>query len=472
MHVPAGRVRTPGRAGTGPRDGRYAPTIGDAIVPDPTEEPRSAGRRVVAKHVAQFAASGAAALVIVGLATTIASRRIGEREGIVDARTQTVIKAQGLVQPAFSDAVLLGGADAVATLDDVVRSQVLDEDLVRVKIWSRDGTIVYSDESRLVGDRYALGADETAALETGAIEAEVSDLTKPENRYERESGKLLEVYLPIRSPSGEPVLFEAYYRYSLVERNGSRLWRSFAPIALGSLLLLALVQIALGWSLARRLRMRLLEREQLLRRALRASDAERRRIASDLHDGAVQDLAGVAYSLSAAARQAGSGGSPAAADLEAAAESVRDSIRSLRSLIVDIYPPDFSETPFESALAELLARATDAGLDVGLDVEIRSPLPDSTARLLYRAAQEGVRNVLAHAGATALNVRVTDDGATAVLEVTDDGVGLDTGTLESRTAAGHVGLRALRGLVVDAGGRLEVRGEPGRGTALRVEVPR
>jgi signal transduction histidine kinase len=166
---------------------------------------------------------------------------------------------------------------------------------------------------------------------------------------------LLEVYLPIRTPSGTPLLFEAYYDYSLVARNGSRLWRSFAPISLGALLMLELVQIPIVWALARRLRMRLRERELLLHRALEASDVERRQIASDLHDGAVQNLAGVAYALSATARRERAQGASADAKMiDDAAESIRDSIRSLRSLIVDIYPPDFDDVSFESAMTDLL----------------------------------------------------------------------------------------------------------------------
>ena len=172
-----------------------------------------------------------------------------------------------------------------------------------MKIWDGNGKILYSDEPRLIGETYELGAEERASLTSGGIEAGVSDLSKAENRYERSSGKLLEVYLPIRTPAGTTLLFEAYYRYSLVEHIGSRLWRSFAPIALGALLMLELVQIPIAWSLAHRLRLRLQERELLLHRALEASDVERRQIASDLHDGAVQDLAGVAYGLSAAARR-------------------------------------------------------------------------------------------------------------------------------------------------------------------------
>ena len=199
---------------------------------------------------------------------------------------------------------------------------MLDGSLVRVKLWNADGTIVYSDEPRLVGTHYTLGADEKAAFSSGKIEAEVSDLSKPENQYERSQGKLLEVYLPVETPSGKPLLFEAYYRYGLVSSNGSQLWRSFAPIALGALIALELVQIPLAYSLARRLRQRSAERELLLHQALEASDVERRHIASDLHDGVVQDLAGVAYALSAQTR----GSTPREPDpdvIESSASTVR-----------------------------------------------------------------------------------------------------------------------------------------------------
>src|SRR5262249_48763063 len=151
-----------------------------------------------------------------------------------------------------------------------------------------DGEIVYSNEPRLIGTRYPLGAGELAALNQGLIKAEASDLAAPENKYERQYKKLLEVYLPIRVPDGSRLLFEAYYRYDGVSASGHRIWSSFAPVALGSLVALELLQIPLAWSLARRLRQRQMERELLLHRAIETSDVERRRIASDLHDGVVQ----------------------------------------------------------------------------------------------------------------------------------------------------------------------------------------
>ncbi len=191
-----------------------------------TEE---SSRRFVALEVGRFALAGVIALVIVGIATAIASRRVGEREAIANARTTTVTKAQGLVAPALTDGVLNGTPAAIGAVDAVVRRDVLDGSLVRVKLWNADGTIVYSDEPRLVGTHYTLGADEKAAFSSGKIEAEVSDLSKPENQYERSQGKLLEVYLPVETPSGKPLLFEAYYRYGLVSSNGQPAVAQFRP---------------------------------------------------------------------------------------------------------------------------------------------------------------------------------------------------------------------------------------------------
>lgn len=446
--------------------------------PAPTRD-RARRSLIVTRHVGQFALAGLAAVAIVGWATSVASRRVGQREAIADARTTTLIKAEGLIEPALTDEFVTRGDAVVATrLAEIVRQDVIDASLIRIKLWSPAGVILFSDEARLIGRRFELGADEVTSLTTGRIEAEVSDLGRPENSYERELGaKLLEVYLPVHTPGGEPLLFEAYYRLDDVHANGSRLWRNFAPISLGALVMLELVQIPLAWSLARRLRTRLEERERLLQRALDASAVERRQIASDLHDGVVQDLAGVAYALSARARRADPGGSALAsasdrAEVLALAETVRESIRALRSLVIDLSPPNLREEGLVSALQDLAQRTRDGGLDAQVDADgLREPLPDRVASLIYRSAQEGLRNASHHSSATSVRVRVAIEDEVAVLDVVDDGRGFDTATLPDREADGHVGLLALRGLVADGGGTLQVSSEPNRGTIMTVRVP-
>jgi signal transduction histidine kinase len=426
----------------------------------------------VAIQVGQFALAGVVALAVVGYATTIASRRVGEREAITDARSTTVARAQGLVEGVVTDGLVEGDPSAVRAVADVVEQGVLDDSLVRVKLWSADGKIVYSDEPRLIGVTYDLGADEVASITNGSIEAEVSDLTKPENRYERPFERLLEVYLPIYTPSGTPVLFEAYYRYDAVAASGSRLFRAFAPITLGALVLLQVVQVPLAWSLARRLRQRTRERERLLQHAVDASEVERRQIAADLHDGVVQDLAGVAFALSGAALQAEPDDRGSGELLEASAAQVRSSIKALRTLLVDIYPPSLEQEGLQSALSDLAAGASARGLAVEFDsVGLEQPLPPTVAQLLYRAAQEGVRNVIRHAEAHSAHLRVTVTRETVHLDLVDDGRGYDPAEAELRASEGHVGLRSMEGLVLDAGGQMSVETGPLGGTRVHVEVP-
>ena len=435
------------------------------------EQPANGPRWPVARPIAQFFLVGLVAVAVVGIATAVAARRVGQREAIVDARTTTLVKAQTVVEPLVTDGLATAQPAAVRRVDTAVRHGVLDRSLVRVKIWTRDGLIVYSDDSRLAGTSYHLGADEIAALDKGVIEAEVSDLRKPENRYDRSFHKLLEVYLPIRTPSGQRLLFEAYYRYSAVSASGTRIWKSFAPISIGALVALELIQIPIAWSLARRLRERQRERERLLRQALEASDNERRRIAGDLHDGVVQDLAGVAFSLAGASRQEHA---PAAttALLDRSAAQVRDSIKSLRSLLVDIYPPSLADAGLGSALTDLLAGVESRGVTTSLDIDaLREPIREDVARVLWRAAQEAVRNVLSHARATSVRVRAATSDDVAELDVVDDGTGFDDETMRERVAAGHVGLRALRDLVASSGGDVRIDSTPGVGTAVHVEVP-
>src|SRR5690348_8805664 len=113
----------------------------------------------VARPIVQFFLVGLVAVAVVGVATAVAARRVGQREAIVDARTTTLVKAQTVVEPVVTDGLLTAQPAAVHRVDAVVRHGVLDRSLVRVKIWNREGRIVYSDESRLDGTAYHLGTD-------------------------------------------------------------------------------------------------------------------------------------------------------------------------------------------------------------------------------------------------------------------------------------------------------------------------
>lgn len=422
----------------------------------------------------QLVAAAAVVLVVVAVLGLTASRRIAEHESVNDAARRTDLVADALVQPALLDGVATSEPAALAALDAVIRGSVLGGPVVRVKVWDATGRIVYSDESRLVGRTFPLGADETEVLTHPATVAEVSDLDRPENTYERGQGKLLEVYRPVWTPDGTPLLFETYSRYDVVMERSTALWRGFAGITLTSLLLLVVLMLPVLWTLLDRLRGAQRNREALLQRAVDASDEERRRIAATLHDGTVQELAASSFALAGAAERAERSAAPELADpLRDAAASMRASIKGLRSLLVDIYPASLQTAGLAAALADLVGGLAARGADVNLEVldDAAAGLPAAQERLIYQVAQETLRNAVTHAHADSVLVRLSRDGTATILEVADDGVGLDIAAVLDSPPVGHFGLRLLRDLATSAGALLEVSSAPGLGCRWRLTVP-
>jgi len=426
----------------------------------------------VAAAVAQFALTGLIVLAAFLVAALFLFRSIGQSEALRDARQYALLSGQGIVEPELRDGLAAGHEAALARVDTVVQERVLGERVVRVKIWSRDGRVLYSDEPRLIGSTYALDPEKLGVLRSGGTRAELSGLDGPENRFEQGQGSLYEVYLPIRLPDGTAVLFETYQRATSVVSTGRRIWLPFAALLLVSLVLLWLVQVPLAWRLARRLRRSQLDRETFLVRAVEASADERRRIAADLHDGVVQDLAGISYSLSAAAESTDPEPSPALRTtlLEAAA-ATRDGMRRLRSLLVEIHPPNLRSAGLEAAISDLLASLHATGIETSLDIAGDVALSEETELLFYRAAGEAIRNVVRHSGAKRVSVRIDATGGRARLEVMDDGVGFASADRERSRAEGHVGLSLLEELAARMRGSLEVQSAPGAGTSFVMEVP-
>jgi two-component system NarL family sensor kinase len=424
----------------------------------------------LSRPVAQFALGGLAVLAVFGVVSVVALRELAHSEALRDARQFAALAGQGIVEPAIGSALLRGDRAAIDAIDRVVQERVLGERVVRVKLWRQDGRVVYSDEPRLIGSRFPLDDAKQEVLRTGRTQVELSDLAGPENRYERGEGDLYEVYLPVRTPDGTPLLFETYQRRSAVAATGRRIWLPFAALLLASLALLWLVQIPLAARLDRRLRKTQEEREALLRRAVEASADERRRIAGDLHDGVVQDLAGISYSLSAAAHDETS--PTTRRTLTSAAAGTREAIRRLRSLLVEIHPPNLRASGLEAALDDAASPLRAQGVHTALEIEPGIGLSDDDEQLVYRAAAEALRNVERHAHATRVLVRLRSTPDGVVLEVLDDGAGFTPEERRNRADEGHVGLSLLEEFSAGSGGHLAVRSDPGDGTTVTLELPR
>jgi two-component system NarL family sensor kinase len=428
--------------------------------------------RWLTNPVVQFLAAGLVTLVVVVVATQNLSRSAADDQAIAEARSLTRVLATSVAQPAVPRGLVVGDAAAIDRLDRKVLERLLVEDVLRIKIWAADGTILYSDRTELIGAVYPLDEDELEILEDGGTDAELSDLSGPENRFEREiGGDLLEVYTRIVSPEGEALLFEVYYSVEQIEDEREQVLDRFLPISLGALLVLVGVTVPLILLLTRRVARAGRERERLLRAAVEASDAERVRIARDLHDGVVQDLAGSSYSMSTLARSLAQGSESerrAADELEEVSRSLRTSMRALRSLLVEIYPPDLHVAGLSAALHDLVAPLAASGVQTDVDVTGDAGCAEETVALVWRVAQEAVRNVARHAGATRMSVTVRREEDVLVLEVVDDGRGFDP---EAPRPTSGFGLRGVRSLAADAGAVLEVDSTVGVGTTVRMEVP-
>jgi two-component system NarL family sensor kinase len=429
----------------------------------------------VRREVLRFVAGGLVAGLAIGALSFFVIRRAAANEAINEAKAVTAIDADAIVTPELPPGAGPWDRLQVKAVDSVVRPRVLGSRVVRVKIWDEDGRIVYSDEPRLINEHYTLGADEKEALESGAADAEVSDLTKPENRFEQQYGSLVEVYQRIHAPDGTPLLFETYQLASVIDADASRVWGDVLPTIAGAMLLFFAVEVPLAWRLARRLERAGRDRSLLLQRAIDASDAERRRVASDLHDGPVQELTAMSLVLSAGEKRIASGDTVDRADaasvMQRAAAAARKASRDLRSLIVEIAPPDLADRGLVAAVERLLEPARHRGITVSVDAPEKVECTPEQAALLYRAAQEGVRNVLKHADATTVTIAIDQARDVIVLSVRDDGRGFDEAELRRRRDAGHVGLSMLEDRVREAGGTLSVSGHPGHGTEMRVELP-
>ena len=175
-----------------------------------------------------------------------------------------------------------------------------DGSLVRVKVWERNGTVIYSDDHAAIGKRYPLDADVAAAIDSQAHTADLSNLTDPENVTEvGRFHRLVEVYIPLNLDDGSHLAFEMYASDARVTAAENGLKAQLVPFALLALLILVVAQLPVSVWLVRRIGRAQNERSRLLNSALTASGRERKAIARDLHDGVVQDLAGACYAVDA-----------------------------------------------------------------------------------------------------------------------------------------------------------------------------
>jgi signal transduction histidine kinase len=402
-------------------------------------------------------------MVLLAVASLAISAAVARQQSVSDARTTAEWLARTVVEPRIDAGLRTGRPARIAELDAAFSASVRGSDVRAVRLWNEDGVIIYANDPRLIGEQFAMPAETTDAPEQA-----IADPNRPENRYLDPGANWVQVSLPVVGEDGSRYLLQVSKEQDTLQQDARNVWMAFAPLLAGSMVLLAALLGLLAIRMARRISDELRTREELLRSAMDASELERRRIAADLHDGTVQQLAGVSYALAGmAARANASGDDDSAQRLSEAASASRTSVRELRTLLVDIYPPNLETSGLAPAIATLLD-GLGPGVEVNSDVSELSDLDPGTRTVLYRVAREAIANVSKHAGASRVAVRLREEDTDVVLSIEDDGRGFDPAI----EPTGHLGLRLVRDLVASVGGRLTLDSAPGSGTRLTVRLER
>jgi two-component system NarL family sensor kinase len=203
-----------------------------------------------------------------------------------------------------------------------------------------------------------------------------------------------------------------------------------------------------------------------------AQEAERRRVAADLHDGVTQVIASLAFHLSAAEIAMESSSSAFAVDQVRAARRLADlAVVEARNAVSGLRSPVLDDLGLAAGL-ESLGRSVPQ-LDVTVDAS-ELELPDHVATALYRVAQECIQNVVKHAEATHIRVTLDQVGGNVSLTVSDNGRGFDPQRVPrvDDDPDGHrYGMVGMHERIQLLGGRLVVESEPGAGTTVRAAIP-
>jgi signal transduction histidine kinase len=149
---------------------------------------------------------------------------------------------------------------------------------------------------------------------------------------------------------------------------------------------------------------------------------------------------------------------------------VVETLSEVRTLSHNVHPRVLDDLGLASALDSLARRTRDGtGMAVNLATDVRAIVPQTVASVLYRVAQEAIRNAVRHSGASEVQVTLRVDEGSASLDVRDDGTGFEVAAAES--SANGMGLFLMRERVALVDGQFEVDGHAGPGTRVRATVP-
>lgn len=409
-------------------------------------------------------------VAVAGVAGWVLSLQIARSEAIDEAAHRASAMAHRFAAPyVAADPAAPNYAKGLRKLDKQVRLRLADGTLLRVKIWSADGTIVYSDETRLVGRQFDLQPNQKTLFVTGGADAELSDLDSDENVLDRDLGKdaegVVEVYAAFESTDGRRLVFEAYLPVEDLLHHQNEILVHVLPLALGGPLVVALLLFPLAVHMSRRVREAERDSIRALRRVFEAAAAERRRLCRGLHDNAIPELVSVGLALEAMSLAGQE--SPERDQLDRLAATVRSQVDILRGILKEESEASVARLGLVAAIESVADRCRGEGLEVVTDLN-EVGLDEAASRLAQAVVSEALRNVRRHSAASSASVGVHRDGDLLVVEVTDNGVGLDP--IRGQVHPDH-GLGLLADTVAELGGQTRFENQPDGGASIMVQVP-
>jgi two-component system NarL family sensor kinase len=205
-------------------------------------------------------------------------------------------------------------------------------------------------------------------------------------------------------------------------------------------------------------------RSRLLADAVAAEQRERKALAEALHDQAIQNLLSARHELEEARETVSH---PA---LERAEDALAETVGQLREAVFDLHPYVLEEAGLEAALRSIAQHAAArVQLELRLDLNYRQR--HSHEQLVFSAARELLANVVRHAQASELTLRLVESAGELELVLADNGRGFSLPLLAERLADGHIGLATQRVRVEAAGGQMHIVSAPGAGTRVEIRLP-
>ena len=392
----------------------------------------------------------------------------------------TALYVDSVIAPILPDLKTTEALDDVTTrvLDETFGQGALGGRVISFRLWRSDGTILYSTDKAMLGQRFTPNEDLKVAF-SGQMVARFDYPDDPESGAERALGKpLLEIYNPVLQPwSGEVVAVSEFYEaaedfHHSLSQARLKSWLAVAGITLAFFLLLSAIVLRGSRTIAlqqKALTERVTELSSLLSqnralhaRAQRASqratalnESFLRRIGADLHDGPAQLVAYAALRVDS--KLLVDPAAPAHArekEISAIKDRLQEAMDEIRSICTGLVLPEIEASDLPDVLRRAVAahsQRTGAPVELSMEGPPRQ-LAQSAKISIYRFVQEALNNGFRHAGGRHQRVRQIFSDGSIMIEVSDEGEGFDP----SATGSGGLGLAGLRERIESLGGTFEI----------------